>query len=368
MPSRSRLILSLLQRTSAGSSPCTTSWKKEPGAKSCCSPNPRNLSRIFFYGSAPDPGKARLTDRCHPLIRAVHSAFAQHLPLTLSPDCIWLVIEQGFAHHVTENTEALRRRLVRHDGKRELVATVHDLSLSSFESAISSFSSQIRDQSDPVLHDTLICNFSTTTPAIRTAFEVVLMDTYSGYFDYMMLSICGIPKITLTGTVEDWQRIRDRVEVLETFGLSWWIDRLRPILDQFIRTAEGTPDLEFWQAICKPKYAYGGDVITGWIADLFPYLSDAPRRTRNPVFRHERHNWALPVEEGLRTHPFEPGSEKGIAPTTFPSGLASVPVQLRFPNNPSLKVDLMAGFLAVEQDPQTLALSPLIGWSVTEPA
>jgi hypothetical protein len=194
------------------------------------------------------------------------------------------------------------------------------------------------------------------------------MDTYSGYFDYAILCICGIPKITITGTVEDWQRIRARVEVLETFRLTWWVARLRPILDQFIRTAEGNPDPEFWQAICKPKHAYGADRITGWIVDLFPYLNDAPRRSRNPVFQHERRNWALPVEEGIRTGTpvDEPGSEKGIAAKSFPSGLASVPVELHFLNDTSIEVELVAGFLAVEQDNQTLALSPLIGWSVTE--
>ena len=112
---------------------------------------------------------ARAGSRCHPLIDAVHVAFSEHRPLTLSPDSIWLAIAQGFGHHVTENSEALRDRLVRHQGKRQLVTTVEDLSLSSFEGAIAGFSSQIREASDPVLHETLVCDFSTTTPAIRTA-------------------------------------------------------------------------------------------------------------------------------------------------------------------------------------------------------
>src|SRR5580658_4587686 len=84
---------------------------------------------------------ARFGSRCHPLIDAVHIAFSQHRPLTLSPDDIWLVIAQGFGHHVAENAEALRHRLVRHQGRRELTATVRDLSLSSFERATASFSS-----------------------------------------------------------------------------------------------------------------------------------------------------------------------------------------------------------------------------------
>ncbi len=144
--------------------------------------------------------------------------------------------------------------------------------MTAFEGAIAGFSSQIRDASDPVLHETLLCDFTTTTPAIRTASEVVLMDCYSSYFQYEILCACGIPRITVTGTAADWQRIRARrVGVLRNaYDLGWWVDRLRPILDEFVRTTEGSPDREFWQAIYKPQRAYVTTSVTGWIADLFP--------------------------------------------------------------------------------------------------
>jgi hypothetical protein len=92
----------------------------------------------------PDEARARLAgnlvSRCHPLIDAVGTAFSQHRPLVLSPDSIWLAIEQGFAHHVAENAEALRHRLVRHEGSRKLVATISELSLPTFELAIADLS------------------------------------------------------------------------------------------------------------------------------------------------------------------------------------------------------------------------------------
>jgi uncharacterized protein DUF4419 len=314
--------------------------------------------------------EASLVNRCHPLIDAVGTAFSQHRPLTLSPDCIWLAIEQGFSHHISENAEALRPRLVRHTGKQDLKAGVTDLSLQSFQAAIQTYSSQIREATDQVLHETLICDFSTTTPEIRTASEVVLMDCYSSYFTYELMCICGIPKITVTGSLSDWRRIRSRIEILETFGLTWWVARLRPILDEFIRTAEGRPNPDFWQAIYKPKKAYGTETVTGWIADLFPYLSDPPERRRNHVLTHPRVDWAIPVEVGVSTKNLfsEPGSEKGVSPKSFPSGLSSVPVTVSFPDAPTKDLDLVAGFLAVEQDPADLALSPVISWSVTERA
>lgn len=309
---------------------------------------------LFNYGST-----------THPLIEAVHTAFSQHRPLILSPDCIWLVIAQGFSHHIAESSEVLRDRLVDHSGKRMLTSQVRDLTLGSFRAAISEFSSQIRDASNPVLHETLICNFSTTTPDVRTASEVVLMDSYASYFQFGMRCICGIPKITLTGSLEDWRLIRARIEVFEAYDLEWWVGRLRPLLDELVRTAEGQPSTEFWQAILKPKRAYGETTVTGWIADLFPYLGDAPRRRRNNVFQFEREHWALPIEQGIKTHTMgESGADKGAF--GFPSGLSRVPVALTFPNETKTEVDLVAGFLAIEQNPRDLALSPYIGWSVTE--
>ena len=260
------------------------------------------LPRLSAYGQE---GLSRIIPRsavrCHPLIDAVHAAFSRHRPLTLSPDAVWLVIAQGFSHHIAENAETYRGRLVRHQGSRQLTASLEEWSVPGFARAISQFSTQIRDASDPVLHETLLCDFSTTTPDIRTASEVVLMDCYASYFEYMMMCVCGIPKITLQGQPADWQRIRERLQVLETFDLGWWVKRLRPIVDEFILTAQGQPNQEFWQAIYKPKQAYGATSVTGWIADLFPYLGEAPTRRRNHVFAWERQDWAVPIEQGVST-------------------------------------------------------------------
>ena len=315
-----------------------------------------------------DAERLGAVSRCHPLIRAVHTAFSQHRPLVFSPDCVWLTIAQGFSHHIAANTEVLRHRFVRHPGKRRLNETLSRWNLEECQYAIAGLSGQIREASDPVLHENLICDFSTTTSAIRTASEVVLMDAYSNYFTYEMQCICGIPAIKLTGTSADWQRMRDRIEVLETYELQWWIARLRPILDEFIQTIKGRPNREFWQAICKPRKAYATTLITGWITDLFPYLVDSPHRRRSHVFQWERKNWIPaglePEAPHLRSASDNP---YGVGTRSFPSGLSSVPFDLNFTDNSTRKLDLVAGFLGVEQDSEDLALSPVIGWCVAEP-
>jgi hypothetical protein len=63
-------------------------------------------------------------DGVHPLLSAVGRAFAEHRPLVLSPDVVWLTIMQGLAQHVRLHAEELRPRLVRHSGRKRLTVTL----------------------------------------------------------------------------------------------------------------------------------------------------------------------------------------------------------------------------------------------------
>jgi len=54
-------------------------------------------------------------------ISTVHTSFASHFPLFLSPDVFWICITQGFASHVSNNSERLRHVFVSHDKKRKLL-------------------------------------------------------------------------------------------------------------------------------------------------------------------------------------------------------------------------------------------------------
>src|SRR5262245_64402850 len=55
--------------------------------------------------------------RSHPLIATLHTGFADHRAVCLSPDIIWLTILQGLAQHVNAQAEDLRRHFVQHEGK-----------------------------------------------------------------------------------------------------------------------------------------------------------------------------------------------------------------------------------------------------------
>ncbi len=295
-------------------------------------------------------------DGCHALLSAVHLAFSRHLPLALTPDVIWLTIAQGFAQHANNHQEDLRPLLMRHEGKMLLRAEVKQVTRQEdWADAANQWTQQIASHIAPDLHDTLLCDFSTTTPVIRIASQVVMMEAFQHYFDYAVRCICGIPTITLYGTVGDWRTIRERVERLAPYRLSWWTDRLLPLCDAFIATAEGRPPIQFWQQIYKPKEAYGGDTITGWIADLFPYLLNREERPDvvNPLLCIPRSQ--LTAEDGLPLR-------------LFPNGLSSVPVSLELGESASAAIPLefLGGFFGVTQDPLTGCVQAEVGWGVQE--
>lgn len=293
-------------------------------------------------------------DGNHPLVSAVHLAFSQHRPLLLTPDDIWMVIAQGFAYHLNQHAEALRDRFVRHQGRRKIEIETLDLTESQhWADAIDKWSAGISKHVGPGLLRLLVCDFSTTTATIRTASQVVMMDAFQQYFDYHMLCVCGIPQITLFGTPDDWHMLRQRVDVLAEFALEWWTTRLVPICDALIETAGGRPPLQFWRSIYKPEEIYGGEVVTGWLADLFPYINHwitkAPS-VKNPILDTPRA--ALMVDQGIR-------------PDDFPAGLSQAPFTL-WVKQKEYPLVLVAGFIGVSQDPVTGQLRPEIGWAVRE--
>ncbi len=181
---------------------------------------------------------------CHiknQFVASVHLAYGRHYPLILTPDIIWQCVVQGFAIHVNKNAEELRHFFVSHEGKKELEVRVDDFTKGSpdndWERCLGMFSEEIRKNVGDEMHGLLTPEFSTTGPVERASAQIVMMDAFKEYFSYMFCTRCGIPEVTLEGTVEDWVSLRERTLQLERFGLKWWIKALKPILDEFVNTA-----------------------------------------------------------------------------------------------------------------------------------
>lgn len=100
------------------------------------------------------------------------------------------------------------------------------------------------------------------------------MKAMEKYFDYTMMVIgCGIPKVKLRGTLEDWILLRNHAEKLRVFDLEWWVVKLFIVLDKLIAAYKGEIDKNFWNDIYQ--YRKGGpsraESASGWITYFFPY-------------------------------------------------------------------------------------------------
>jgi hypothetical protein len=206
--------------------------------------------------------------------------------------------------------------------------------------------------------DIVVADFSTTGPVERAASEIVLFDAVQRYFHYDFVTLCGIPEVTLLGTVDDWKSIRTRAEVFTGFELSDWTRALFPVLDQIVKTAQGDVDRAFWKSFYKWKDASGGPCVTGWINVLFPYLQQQNHSTKRTEACSNRYltTW----ENGF-------GAAFGGGPKVadYPTGLSSAPFSWRYLGT-NIPMVFVGGFVGVAQDPVNGWVRPAIGWAIAE--
>ena len=276
----------------------------------------------------------------------MYQAYAEHRPFVLSPDVMWLLISQGFARHINANPENLRKYFVDFTGKLTLIVeSKNDLLKDStnWNEIFPQFTSQIAEHTSEELINTLTSDFSTTTAIEKVASEITIMEAMEPYFEYVVFyMVCGIPEITLQGTTEDWQKILNKTRKLGNYDLKWWTNELEPILKEFVNASKGNIDKKFWRNMFKyhSQKKYGAPkIIDGWIVKFFPYDKDGKRNNLNKLIG----GGSLPEE--------------------------MVKVDLKYLKTDGVQteetmLELWAGFVGLEQNPKTFALTPKISWMI----
>ncbi len=274
-------------------------------------------------------------------VMTVNEAFANHYHLIISPDDIWLTLVQGLTDHIDLNSENLRKQFVSFDDKLTLIARRDDFVKGSanndWKGVFAEFSDKISEHIGKK-RDLIVSEFSTTGLVEKAASEIALMGTMKNYFSYEVHTLCGIPRITLLGTVDDWQSIRTRFSMFAEFDLKWWTDKVDPILEQFVNAKKGNVDLSFWDNIYKERDGSGGSSVNGWICNLFPY-----------VF----------CDENLVKNKFN----NRLSSSNFPNGYSEVPfIWDYFGNRIDMKFD--SGFLGVTYDKNLNGVCAAIGYGI----
>lgn len=284
----------------------------------------------------------------HPFLSGVWQSYLDHRPIVISPDIVWTLIGQGFARHISLNAEKFRDRLLGFDGKKTLAIIIEPSeirlgdSTSNWEVLFPQFTNMIGKYTGQKYIKNLRSDFSTSTADTRIVSEIILMESVKAYFDYRVIRMgCGISKVTVEGSVEDWQKILKKLDYIETFDLKWWTDELRPIIHGILNTKKGNINKVFWSNMVQHRESnkpYTPKVtIEGWITRFFPFSNENERRKI-----------------------YEIGDINKIAleyvkvPFVLEDRLSGVNYNMEF----------WAGLFGTEQDMNNYALKPVIGWAI----
>jgi len=228
------------------------------------------------------------------LVLALHTAYEHHYGLKLSVSDFILLIGQGIGKHMEVHSEKLRKHFVNHEEKEEIAIRRDHYVMgqqNDWSTVFGEFADNIKQRVKTDIYDIVVDDTSVATPTSRIVSELTLMDCMKGYFDYVVVTRCGIPEITLVGAPEDWENLRNKVQKLndmnkeDCLGLAFWLKQLTPIIEKICDTAISKKvDKEFWSGIYKySNPGSGTPFISGWITKFFPYLPSGVNEFKEPA-------------------------------------------------------------------------------------
>lgn len=303
--------------------------------------------------------------RGHPILEGYYQSYAKHIPVTVSPDILWMLIVQGFSRHIDQNAEKLRNKFVDFDGQKTLIVdgdewTIEEITREGWESTFAAFVELIKRNAGDSMVKIITPTFSTTTPTIQVSSQIAIMSCFKNYFKYIRLyGGCGFPYINLQGTLKDYEELKSKVEKLKGFDIDDWIMELIIIIDKIIETKKGKVDVDFWKNMIKNKETMeprGSGALTkvenidGWLLNFYPYykVDDAFEKCEKLV-RKADFNKPLDVKN-LKNIPEE---------------MVEVPLIMHHKiTGKDTELTIKTGFLGMIQEKNGLA-KPEIGWFIT---
>ena len=290
------------------------------------------------------------------LIAGLVLAYKNHYPITISPDMIWILILQGYSRFMEKYFELVREKYVHFEGKKNICINrlgifPEEATKETWEGIINEIVEEIEKHIGKEISSNLQSDFSTTNPVTLATSQVSIMSAMKQYFVYkVLMGGCGISSITLEGSLDDWKKIKSKLEFLSSKALKWWTKHLIPIIDNIIETKEyydknkkiNNELIDFWKGMIKLKGKgdmYEPHIINGWIIKFIPDLSD-----QKPKLYEE------------------------ISEVDVPDQIISCPLELIVMNlngtSSIYNCDLASGFFGMIQDKDTFNVRPVIGYAV----
>lgn len=281
-------------------------------------------------------------------VGAAFQAYNEHYPLKLSPDHVWIMITTSLSMFINNHAEEMRSIFVDFAGKKELeVEGTGTIMSANYDLLIDLISQKIEENTKDDIRSWLECNFTTTTRLARTVSKLVLMGAMKSYFSYCIRICCGLPKVILEGTVDDWKELNTRVERLGTWNipvLTNWSKVLQYVLPNFVNAFNGDIDKDFWNRIAHQTGGGSGPSwLEGWILAFVPFTKEGKCVLND-------------LEEIKKTNSFGQ-----METTDVPASIVEVPVTID-DNGTMYKTIFYAG--AIMSRFEEGVLSPALDWAL----
>jgi len=256
-------------------------------AENLCEQKTLNLQNSENFYSEYESTKNLINeDSCNEFVNTFLAAYNSHKPLRLRPDDINLALQLIWSVCLNLNAEKFRSEFVEHQGKMELKVESQVFDSNFFCQQFANLMKQ--NIKNPEFIEQFTKEYTTTTQLIKTVTNQILMNTLKEYFSCSMILGCGISKVIMEGTKEDWNKLSESYEYFKTFfantELGLWFVHFDVIMKNLISmrelqdegTVEATDELkEFWLRVISyvPQGSGGQTILGGWVRLLTPYSS-----------------------------------------------------------------------------------------------
>lgn len=291
------------------------------------------------------------------LFQTLHDAYDAHLPVSLAPEVLWYAVCHEVAIAVKKDPDAYAHLYTTTPGEKQNITVSVDHYTyegpNDWASGIQLFDGELRKRVPDGIMAHALPKFSTSTQESDVALLVAFMDAASPFYEYGMSTCCGIPKVRLEGTPEDWRTLVVEAQALsEVFrkDLGTYFDHLVPVLATLARAAKGEDvGTSFWQSMVKVDHGSGGPYVSGWVCAFWNYvcLKDGNHVAKDASL----YDWT----KGGHFH--------GMNPDDFTSHVSQVPFTWDYYGQ-QIPMALVSGVTGVELDGEFYC--PRLGFAVVE--
>lgn len=185
----------------------------------------------------------------------------KHYGVVISPTIIWNMVLSNLAFEVNEKPETYQKYFTESDEKQDIIVNQGG-NLINPEMLIKALEGKIPSK----MLEYIFPIFSTNTEMSNIANYTAFLDMVSPYYNYGML-LCGIPKIKILGTNQDWTSLMFILEKIRT---------IIPEFQEYLLTVANRVNLiinqtcNFSEIFSLDRCGSGSQVmVSGWITELF---------------------------------------------------------------------------------------------------